>query len=147
MTPRKRNIIIIAIIAFMVLLGVILFFISNNRNTIPESGGSGVPEKGTVILENFDSLANDGSEITLGEFFTTDQQAKMREQLEAVLDLREPLDEYNGRVVDGTVSPNYDTNNISFTVHIAEFNTDYMITMNTISNAITIADSTGKKVN
>jgi len=147
MIPRNRNILIIAVIAVMVIIGLVIYLISSNLNKPVETGGSGVPEKGTLILKNMDSPTNDKDKIALGEFLTTDQQTKMRNELQAVLALKKPLNEYDGTVIDGTVSVNYDTNDVSFTVHIDEFNTDYKVVMNTVSSDLTITDSANKKVN
>lgn len=130
----------------MVIIGIIIYFVSSNANKPGETGGSGIPDKGTLILQNIDS-PNDNDKIPLGEFLTTDQQSKIRSELQSVLVLKKPLPEYDGNVVNGTVSVNYDTNDISFTVHISNFNTDYKIVTNTVSNALTITDSSGKKVN
>jgi hypothetical protein len=147
MTPRNRNILIIAICAGMLLLGTILFFATNNKQTLPESGGSGVPDAGTLILKNVDSPTNDGDAIPLSTFLTTDVQTTVRDQLQAVLQLQKMLPEYDASVTNGSVTIDYNTNDLSFTVHVDNFNSNYKLVVNTVSGAVAISDASGKKVN
>lgn len=147
MAPRQRNIVIIVGIALLAALGFALYMFTNNATTTPESGGSGEPEPGTLILRNMDALTDDGDAIPLGSFLTTDQQATIQDQLQAVLYLKQEQSTYMGTVVDRSVVVNYETNDISFTVHIDDPNSDYKVTINTVTDVLRIEDKDGKKVN
>lgn len=120
---------------------------ASTPETIPESGGSGQPVEGTLILKNMDAITNDGDSIPLGSFLTTDQQSTINAQLESIVRLKKDRSVYEGTVVDKSVSVKYDTNDVTFSVHIDDPMSDYTVVINTISDVIVITDSDGKKVN
>ena len=154
MDPKRRNILIVAIIIGLAVIGGIVYLLipqtSNNATPgadTPPSGGAGQPTPGTLILKNMDEPTNDGEAIPLGTFLTTDQQNKIIEELQGILRLKQDRTLYEGTVVPQSVQVNYDTSDVTFIAEIANPASKYTVTYNTVSDALTINDEAGKKVN
>lgn len=154
MDPKKRNILIVAIIISLAVIGGLLYLLipaASNGTTpgadTPPSGGAGQPTPGTLILKNMDEPTNDGDAIPLGTFLTTDQQNKITEELQGILRLKKDRTLYEGTVTPQSVHVNYDTSDVTFTVEVADPATKYTVIYNTVSDTLTINDEAGKKVN
>lgn len=147
MDPKRRNILIVAIIIGLAVTGGIIYLLmpailNNNMSgaDTPPSGGAGQPVPGTLILKNMDEPTNDGEAIPLGTFLTTDQQNKIIEELQGVLRLKKDRTLYEGTVTPQSVRVNYDTSDVTFGVEIANPASKYTVIYNTISDTLTIND-------
>lgn len=154
MDTRRRNILIAVIIIGLGIAGVIIYLlnptISNDTTSganTPPSGGAGQPTPGTLILKNMDEPTNDGDAVPLGSFLTTDQQNKIIDELQGVLRLEKDRTLYEGTVVAQSVHVNYDTSDITFAVKVNDPSLKYTVSINSVTDALTIQNEAGTKVN
>lgn len=141
---NKRFVIIIGAITLLV-LGVSSLFVYLNRSTDPAStGGSGVAEKGSLILRGYETKTNGSTKISLGTYLTTQQERSIRHFLEAQLFKVKQKEEYIGNVVPGTVEVDHKQSVVTFKVRIEDPKVTYTISYNTLKDALQVTDESGR---
>lgn len=142
---KRKTIIIASALIFSIL--IISLFVLANRPTDPEyTGGSGTPEKGSLILRGYEVKSNDKSKISLGTFFSTTQQKNIRSFLAVQLFNKKPQPEYIGNVIPGSVDVDYQKSIVQFKVKIEDPETTYTVRYNTINDDMSVTGEDGKTI-
>lgn len=114
---NRRTVIISLIVFLTIVVAVIIMaiFFRGDQDADPGTGGSGVPESGTVIISNLSEPDPDG--IKLGEYMSTKVLTNIQNTTEYVLTSIERKPDYRGNVVSGSVLVNHPANTVRFRVH------------------------------
>ena len=131
----RRRIVIIGAVVGLLLVGLIIFSIISNlgpKKAADESGGSGKPETGTLILKGFE--IQDSSGISAGDITSNLVQTNIRALISADLKAQKTLDTYNAKIVDGSLSIDYVTNDVTYQVKSEDPATTYTVVFNTTSS-------------
>jgi hypothetical protein len=141
---NTKKYIAIAAVLISIIVVLILFFNLYHKETDPIfTGGSGVSKPGYLVLTGYEEPSNDSSKIPLGKFLNTDQQAKIRSFLGALLFEKKPLSEYKGVIEPGSVNVDYKTSAINFKAKIEAPKITYTVNYNTVTDNMTVTNEKG----
>lgn len=139
----KKQYIIIACLVGLILLVIGVTILSRSPREV-STGGSGQLPAGSLVLTGYDELSNDNPGIPLGNFLAVYQQLNIRTYVEGILFEDNPQREYRGAIVPGSIDVDYITNDIKFIIEVENPSTSYAISINTVSDDMSVIDENGK---
>lgn len=140
---------VIAVIIAGVIIIALGWLLLRSRS-IPDdlqTGGSGIPEFGYLVIQGYESPSNDDLKIPLGKFLSSDKQVIIRKNLEGLLYEKSPEQEYRGVILPESVDVNYETNVISFKVEVKKPAVIYVVKYNTFTGDLKVFDQNNQPLN
>ena len=142
---KKVIAISVCIIAICTITLVSVYY--TNKSKQPSyTGGSGAIAQGTLVLKGYEVASNDSSNIRLGNYFNTTQQANISNFIGALLYEKEQKSTYEGTVVEGSVEVDYKTSIIQFMVEIKDPAVAYKVTYNTLNDDMNVFSEQGQSL-